>query len=152
MFCCLFLLLFVKYLGAPVLGSWMFTFVIYGWIDPLYHYMTFFDSEFLYLSAFQSIQLRPTLCNPMGCSMPGFPVYHQLLEPAQTLGLWVGDAFQPSYLYCPLLLLPSVFLSIKVFSNESVLCIRWPEYWSFNFIISPSNEYSGLISFRIDWL
>ena len=52
-------------------------------------------------------QLRPTLCNPMGCSMPGFPVYHQLLEPAQTLGLWVGDAFQPSYLYCPLLL-PSI--------------------------------------------
>ena len=51
----------------------------------------------------------------------------------------------------PLLLLPSVFPSIKVFSNESVLCIRWPKYWSFSFSISPSNEYSGLISFRIDW-
>ena len=86
-------------------------------------------------------QLRPTLCNPMGWSMPGFPVYHQLLEPAQTLGLWVGDAFQPSYL-CRPLLLPSIFPSIRVFSNESVLCIRWPKYWSFS--ISSSNEYSGL--------
>ena len=55
-------------------------------------------------------------------------------------------------LWCPLLLLPSVFLSIRAFSNESVLCIRWPEYWSFSFSISPSSEYSGLISFRIDWL
>ena len=54
-------------------------------------------------------------------------------------------------LCCPLLLLPSIFPSIKVFSNESVLCIRWPKYWSFSFSISPSNEYSGLISFRIDW-
>ena len=54
-------------------------------------------------------------------------------------------------LYCPLLLLPSVFLIIRVFSSELVLCIRWPEYWSFSFSISPSNEYSGLISFRIDW-
>ena len=52
---------------------------------------------------------------------------------------------------CPLLLLPSIFPSIKVFSNESALCIRWPKYWSFSFSISPSNEYSGLISFRIDW-
>ena len=55
-------------------------------------------------------------------------------------------------LCCPLLLLPSVFPSIKVFSNELALCIRWPKYWSFNFSISPSNEYSGVISFRIDWL
>ena len=55
-------------------------------------------------------------------------------------------------LCCPLLLPPSIFPSIRVFSNESVLCIRWPKYWSFNFSISPSNEYSGLISFRMDWL
>ena len=55
-------------------------------------------------------------------------------------------------LYCPLLLLPSIFPSIRVFSNESVLCIRWPKYWNFSFSISPSNEYSGLISFRMDWL
>jgi len=56
------------------------------------------------------------------------------------------------FLCCPLLLLPSIFPSIRVFSNESVLCIRWPKYWSFSFNISPSNEYSGLISFRMDWL
>ena len=55
-------------------------------------------------------------------------------------------------LFCPLLLLPSIFASIRVFSNESVLCIRWPKYWSFSFSISPYNEYSGLISFRMDWL
>ena len=55
-------------------------------------------------------------------------------------------------LYCPLLLLPSVFPSIRVFSNESILCIRWPKYWSFNFSISPSNKHRGLISFRMDWL
>ena len=55
-------------------------------------------------------------------------------------------------LYSPLLLLPSIFPSIRVFSNESVLCIRWPEYWNFSFIISPSSEYSGLIFFRMDWL
>ena len=66
----------------------------------------------------------------------------------------VGDATQPSHpliLCCPLLLLPSVLANIRVFSNESVLCIRWPKYWSFSFSISPSNEYSGLISFRIVW-
>ena len=57
-----------------------------------------------------------------------------------------------SILCCPLLLLPSIFPRIRVFFNESVLCIRWPKYWSFSFSISPSNEYSGLISFRIDWL
>ena len=56
------------------------------------------------------------------------------------------------FLCCPLLLLPSIFPSIRVFSNESALCIRWPKYWSFSFIISPSNEHSGLISFRMDWL
>ena len=80
--------------------------------------------------------------------MLGFPVLQHLPEFAQTHVYWVGDAIQPS---CPLLLLPSVFLSIRVFSNESALCIRWLKYWSFSFSISPSNEYSGLIPFRIDW-
>ena len=84
----------------------------------------------------------------MDCSTPGFPV-HQLLELAQTHAHWVGDAIQPSF---PLLLLPSIFPSIRVFSNESVLLIRWPNYRSFSFSTGPSNEYSGLISFRIDWL
>ena len=85
----------------------------------------------------------------MDCKIPGFPVFHYLLEFAQTHVHWVDDAIQPSHLLLPLLLLPSVFPSIKVFSNESALHIRWPKYWSFS--ISPSNEYSGLISFRSDW-
>ena len=93
-----------------------------------------------------------TLCDPMNCSTPGFPVLHYLQEFAQTHVYWVGDAIQPSHpLCCPLLLLPSIFPSFKVFSNESALHIRWPKYWNFNFHISPSNEYSELISFRIDW-
>ena len=90
----------------------------------------------------------PTLCYPMDCSMPGLPVNHQLPKFTQTHVHRVGDAIQPS----SLLLLPSIFLSIRVFSNESVLCIRWPRYWRFSFSISTSNEYSGLISFRMDWL
>ena len=88
----------------------------------------------------------------MNCSMPGLPVHHQLLEFTQTHVHHVSDAIQPSHLCYPLLLLPSIFPSIRVFSNESALCIRWPKYWSFSFSISPSNEYSGLIPFRIDWL
>ena len=93
-----------------------------------------------------------TLCNPMECSMPGFPVHHQLLEPAQTHVHWVGDAIQPSHpLFSPS---PPAFnlSSIRVFSNESVVCIRWPMYWGFSFSISPSNENPGLISFRMDRL
>ena len=92
-----------------------------------------------------------TLCDPVDCSMPCFPVLHYLLEFAQTHVRWVGDAFQLSHPLPLLLLLPSIFPSIRVFSNESALHIRWPKYWSFNLSISPSNEYSGLISFRIDW-
>ena len=93
-----------------------------------------------------------TLCDPMDCSMPGLPVHHQLPELTQTHVHRVGDAIQPSHPLCPLLLLPSFFHSIRVFSSESALLIRWSKYWSFSFSISPSNEYSGLISFRIDWL
>ena len=91
----------------------------------------------------------PYLCDPMNCSTPGFPVLHHLLELAQTHVCWVGDAIQPSQ---PLLFLPSIFPSIRGFSNEWVLHIRCPKYWSFHFSISPSNEYSGFISFRVDWL
>ena len=97
-------------------------------------------------------QSCPTLCDPMNHSTPGLSVHHQLLEPTQTHVRWVGDAIQPSHPLTSLLLLPSIFPSIRVFSNESVLCIRCPKYWSFNFSLSPSNEYSGLISFRIDQL
>ena len=91
------------------------------------------------------------LCDPMDCSTPGFPVLHYLPEFAQTHVLWVGDAIQPSHPLSPLLLLPSVFPIIRVFSIELALCIRRPKYWSFSFSISPSSEYSGLISFKVDW-
>ena len=84
-------------------------------------------------------------------SKPGLPVHCQFSELVQTHGHRVGDAIQLSRPLSPLLLLTSIFPSIRVFSSESVLCIRWPKYWSFSFSISPSYEYSGLISFRIDW-
>ena len=97
-------------------------------------------------------QSCPTLCNPTDCTMPGFPVHHQRLELTQTHVHQVGDAIQPSHpLSSPSP--PTFNLSQhQGLSNESVLCIRWPKYWSFSFSISPSNEYSELISFRIDWL
>ena len=102
---------------------------------------------------FRSVaQLCPTLCDPMNCSMPGLPVHHQLLEFTQTHVHRVGDASNHLILCRPLLLPPSIFPGIRVFSNESVLPIRWPSYWSSSFSISPSKEYSGLISFRMDWL
>ena len=89
----------------------------------------------------------------MGCSMPGFPVFHYLPESAQIYIHWVGDAIQPSYPLCLLLLPPSIFPSIRVFSSELDLHIRQPKYWSFSFSfsISSSSKYSGLISFRIKW-
>ena len=98
-------------------------------------------------------QVCLTLCDPMDCSMPrfGFPVHHQLLELAQTHVHQVGMPSNHLILCRPLLLLPSIFPSTRVFFNESVLRIRWPKYWSFSISISPSSEYSGLISFRIDW-
>ena len=93
-----------------------------------------------------------TLCHPMACSTPGFPVHHQLPELAQTHVHLVVMPSNHLILCRPLLFLPSISPSISVFSNESALCIRWPKYWSFSFSISPSSEYSGLISFRMDWL
>ena len=88
----------------------------------------------------------------MNHSTPGLPVHHQLLESTQTHVHWVGGAIQPSHPLLSPLLLPSVFPSIRVFSNESALRIRWPKYWSFSFNISYSSEHPGLISFRMDWL
>ena len=85
-------------------------------------------------------------------SMPGFPVLHNLPEFVQTHVHGVSDAIQPSHPLLSPFLLPSIFASITVFSNESALHIRWPKCWSFSFSISPSNEYSGLISLRMDWL
>ena len=93
-----------------------------------------------------------TLCKSMDCSMPGLPVIHHLPEFAQIHVHRVSDDIQPSHPLSFPLLLPLIFPSIRIFSNVSVLCIRWPKYWtSFSFSISPSSEYSGLISFRIDW-
>ena len=102
---------------------------------------------------FSSVAQRcPTLCGPMDCSTSGFPIYLQLLELVQTHVHRVSDAIQTSHLLPSPSFLPSIFPSIRVFSKESVLRIRWPKYWSFSFSISPSGEYSGLISFRMDWL
>ena len=88
----------------------------------------------------------------MDCSTPDPPVHHQLPELVQTQVHRVGDAIQHLILCHSLLFLPSIFPSIRVFSNKLVLHIKWPQYWSFSFNISPSNEYSGLISFRPNWL
>ena len=87
----------------------------------------------------------------MDCSTPGFPAHHQLLDLLKLMSI-ESMAANHLILCRPLLLLPSIFPSIRVLSNESVLHIRWPKYWSFSFSISLSNEYSGLISFRMDWL
>ena len=97
-------------------------------------------------------QSCPTLCDPMDCSMPGFPVQHQLPELAQIMS---SESVMPSnhlIFYRPLLLPPSILPSSRGFYKESVLRIRLPNYWSFSFSISPSNEHSGLISFMMDWL
>jgi len=102
------------------------------------------------ISSVQSLSRVP-LCDPMDCSMPGLPVHNQLPEFTQTHVHWVRNTIQPSHLLSSPSL-PSIFPSIRVFSSESVLHIRWPKYWSFSFNISPSNEYSGLISLRMDWL
>ena len=111
-----------------------------------------FHSPLSLSSSFSSVQFSsvaqsfPTLCDPMDCSKAGLPVHHKLMSIE-----WVMPS-NHLILCCPLLLPPSIFPSIRVFSNESVLHSRWPKYWSFSFNISPSNEYSGLISFRMDWL
>ena len=94
----------------------------------------------------------PTLCDPMNRSTPGLPSITNSWSPPKPMSI---ESVMPSnhLILCrPLLLLPSIFPSIRVFSNEPALCIRWPKYWSFSFSISPSNEYPGLISFRMDWL
>ena len=113
---------------------------------PLYH--TFVSFTLQVSSVAHSC---PTLCDPMYCSMPCLLVHYQLPEFTLSYGHWVGDVIQPSHpLSSPSL--PTFNLpSIRVFSNESALCVRWQKYWSFSITISPSNEYSGLISFRMDW-
>ena len=94
-------------------------------------------------------KLHLTLCNPINCSLPGFPVLHHLPEFAQLMS--IESVIPSNHLSLCLLFLSSVFPSIRVFSNESVLHIRWPKYWSFSFSTSPSNEQSGLISLKTNW-
>ena len=126
----------------PIQGS--NSYLLLGrWI--LYHWATSVQ--------FSSVaQSCPTLCDPTNHSTPGLPVHHQLRSSLKLMSIeWVIPSSH--LILChPFLLLPSILPSIRVFSSESVLCIRWPKYWSFSFNISPSNEYSGLISFRMDWL
>ena len=97
-------------------------------------------------------QSSPTVCNAMNCSMPGLPVHHQLPESTQTMSIELVMPSNHLILCHPLLLLPPIPPSIRIFSSESALHIRWPKYWSFSFSISPSNEHPGLISFRMNWL
>ena len=107
---------------------------------------------------FSSVQLSLvaqsclTLCDPMNHSTPGLPVHHQTRSPPKPMSIELMIPSNHLILCRPLLLLPSIFPSIKIFSSESALRIRWPKYWSFSFNISPFNENSGLISFRMDWL
>ena len=138
-----------KAITAFLRGEWLLPLLL---PDISYWLFFFFPACFptklpVQFSSVQSLS-RVQLCDSMDFSTPGFPVHHQLK-------LMSIESVMPSnhlILCLPLLLLPSIFPSIKVFSKESVLHIRWPKYWSFSFSISPSNEYSGLISFRIDWL
>ena len=106
------------------------------------------DTQFCSVQSLSHVQH----CDYMDCSMPGFPVQH---HSQRLLKLMSIESVMPSnhlILCCPLLLSPSIFPSIRVFSSESALHIRLPKYWSFSFSLSPSNEYSALISFRMDWL
>ena len=105
------------------------------------------------MSQFSSVaQSCPTLCHPMDCNTSGFPVHHTSWSLLRLMS--IESVMPPNHLIlcCPVLLLPSIPPSIRVFSSESALRIRWTKYWSFSFSISPSNEHPGLISFRMDWL
>ena len=107
-------------------------------------YRIFMNPQWIQFSS--ATQSCPTLCEPMDCNTPAL---HYLLESAHSHVHWVDRYL---ILCRPLLLRPSIFPSIRVFSNESALCIRWPKYWSFSFNISPFNEHLRLIFFRMDWL
>jgi len=112
-----------------------------------------YSAQNRYRFVFSSVQFSsvaqscPTLCDPMNHSTPGLPVHHHLPEFTQTHVHQVSDSIQPSH---PNFLLPPIPPSIRVFSNESTLHMRWPKYWTFSFSISPSKEIPGLISFRMD--
>ena len=112
-------------------------------------YITYMQCSVQFCSVAQSCL---TLCDPMNCSTTGLSVHHRFPELPKLMSIDLVIPSSHLILCHPLLLLPSLFPSIRVFSNESALLIRWPKYWSFSFNISPSNEHPGLISFRMDLL
>ena len=146
------------FFGTNILWDWNETWPFPGlWrllsFPNLLAYWVQYFKSIIFSVLFSSVaQSCLTLCDPMNRSLPDLPVHHQLLSLPKLMSI---ESVMPSnHLICcpPLLLLPSIFPSIKVFSSESTLCIRWPTYWSFSFYISSSNEHPGLISFRMDWL
>ena len=137
----------------PYEVTWLCSWICNVLLYPGTYYLTSLNFSFMFLKHVVIVQLltHVCLCGPMNCNMPGFPVFHYLLE----FQVHVLELVMPSnhLILChPLLLLPSIFPSVRVFSNELALHIRWPNYWRFSVSIRPSNEYLGLISFRIDWL
>ena len=122
---------------------------------PVHHHLLELAQTYVHQVSDASVQFSlvaqscPTLCNPMNRSMPGLPVHHYLPE-----FMSIESVMPSSHLILchPLFLLPPIPPSIRGFSNESTLCMRWPKYWSFSFSINPSNEHLGLSSFRMDWL
>ena len=139
--------------GVGSLSLLLSIFLIQGPKPGLPHYRGILHQLSHSLGQLSSVaQMCLTLCEPMDYSTPGLPVHHWLPAPTQTHVHWVGEAIQPFHPLSPLLFQASILPNIRVFSNESSLRIRWPKYWSFSFSISPSNEYPGLISFRMDWL
>ena len=117
------------------------------WYCICFHYWLILFSSVKFSSVTQSCPI----CDSMNSNTPGFPVHHQLPESTQPMSI---ELVMPSnhLILCHPLLLPSIPPSIRVFSDESALHIKWPKYWSLNFNISPSNEHPGLISFRMEWL
>ena len=114
-------------------------------------FFDYFHCCIAYICCCSVAQSCPTLCNPMDCSTPGFPVFQISWILLKLMSIELVIPSDHLFLFHPLILLPSVFPNIRVFSDESALFIRWPKYWSFSSSISPSNEYSGLIFLRIDW-
>ena len=130
--------------GAPKKKVWHCFHIYFPWSDGTRcHDLRFLSYSYI---AVQSLSLVWLFVTPMDCSMPGFRVHHQLPELPQTHFLPVGDAIQPSHPLSP----PSP-LALRIFFSDSALHFKWPKYWSFTFSFRSSNEYSGLISFRIDW-
>ena len=124
----------------------------FPWLHPPWTMLDTHPLLFVLLCPCPSVtQLSPSLCNPMNCSTPGFPVHHHFPEFAQTHVHWESDAIQPSYPLSSPFSSSSNLSQHQGLSQELALHIRWPKYWSFSFSISPSSEYSGLIYFRIDW-